>query len=349
MHNEPVPRVTVFIPTFNRAGLLRGAIEGVLAQTFDDFQLIVSDNASEDETPEVMEAFSDPRLSYVRQAQNLGLLGNHNWFLERIETDYALILPDDDLVYPQLLERTVAELDERPRAGMVHASFNVIGPRDEILLKDVNWTYGLTHDPVESSDEFIVESMRWSCRVCASTALMRTEALPAGGMAADDFPAVDFGMWLRMAAAGWQFAFLGETLGAYRIHEATHSAAFGPPQGPGYIQGIEIVSRLKEVKLQFLAQHDGAIRDPRRLRRLAEIARRRELVVMARNTTLPERRRGSTLRALARVTRVDPRVLVGLDAWKLAAASLRGPRIVDRLKEWRERGARSLTTWRGGG
>ena len=60
--------------------------------------------------------------------------------------------------------------------------------------------------------------MKWSCRICASTALMRTEALPEDGMIADDFPAVDFGMWLRMAAAGWEFAFLGETLGAYRIH-----------------------------------------------------------------------------------------------------------------------------------
>jgi glycosyltransferase involved in cell wall biosynthesis len=336
MHNEPVPRVTVFIPTFNRARLLRGAIESVLGQTFHDFQLLVSDNASEDETPKVVESFTDPRLEYVRQPQNLGLLGNHNWFLERVETDYALILPDDDLVYPELLERTVAELDAKPKAGVVHASFNVIGPQDEILLSDVNWTYGLTSDAVELPDEFIAASMRWSCRVCASTALMRTEALPPGGMAADDFPAVDFGMWLRMAAAGWEFAFLGDTLGAYRIHEATHSASFGPPQGPGYIQGIEIVSRLKEVKLQFLAQHDGAMRDPRRLRRIAEEARRRELVIMARNTTLPERGRVPTLRALARVARVDPGVLVGIDAWKLAGASLLGPRLVDRLKERRE-------------
>ena len=61
---------------------------------------MVSDNASDDSTPQVVASFDDPRLEYVRQPENLGLLGNHNWFLERLDTDYALILPDDDLVYP---------------------------------------------------------------------------------------------------------------------------------------------------------------------------------------------------------------------------------------------------------
>src|SRR6266567_151165 len=102
-------RVAVFIPTYNRAGLLPHAVAGVLAQTHDDFELIVSDNGSTDGTPDAVASFDDPRLRYVRQEKNLGLLGNYNWFLDQVESDYALILPDDDLVYPELLERTVAE------------------------------------------------------------------------------------------------------------------------------------------------------------------------------------------------------------------------------------------------
>lgn len=328
-----MPRVTVFIPTYNRADLLPRAVSGVLGQTYRDFTLIVSDNASEDDTANVIAKFDDPRLEYVRQPENLGLLGNHNWFLERVDTDYALILPDDDLVYPELLGRTVAELDSHPRAGVAHAAFDIVDEAGTVLLSHVNWTYGLDANCVESADEFIAESMRWSCRVCASTALMRTAALPPDRMVADEFPAVDFGMWLRMAAAGWEFVYLDETLGGYRIHGATHSAAFGPPQGPGYVQGIEIVSRLKEVKLQFIEQHNGRIEDPRKLRRLAEQARRRELVMMARNLTLPERKALPTFRALAEVVREDPGTLLGAPAWKLAGASLLGPRLVDRIKE----------------
>ena len=325
--------VTVFIPTYNRAGLLPHAIASVLAQTYDDFKLVISDNASTDSTPQVVASFDDPRIEYVRQPQNLGMLGNHNWILQRIESEYSLILPDDDLLYPQALERLVAELDAQPRAGMAHSAFDVIDKDGSVLLTHVNWTDGVEQDKIENPEEFITESMKWSCRVCASTALMRTAALPAGGMSADDFPAIDFGMWLRMAGGGWEFAFVDETLGAYRIHGSSHSAAFGPPQGPGYVQGIEIVSRLKAVKLRFLDQHNGRVGNAHELRRLAEQARRHELVVMARNLTLPERKPVPTFRALAEAVRADPGVLLGTPAWKLAGASLLGPRLTDRIKE----------------
>jgi glycosyltransferase involved in cell wall biosynthesis len=329
-------RVSVFIPTYNRADLLLHAIAGVLAQTHDDFELIVSDNASTDGTPDAVASFDDARLRYVRQEKNVGLLGNYNWFLDQVESDYALILPDDDLAYPTLLERTVAELDRHPEAGVAHAAFDLIDGDGNVLLPHVNWTYGLEANRVESARDFIAESMRWSCRVCASTALMRTAALPQRRMAAEDLPAIDFGMWLRMAAEGWEFAYLDETLGAYRIHSATYSAEFGPPQGPGYVQGIEIVSHLKAIKLQFLKQHNGAVEDAPGLRRLAEEARRRELVIMARNLTLPERRTLPTFRALAEAVRADPGVLLEAPAWKLAAASLIGPRLTDRIKGLRE-------------
>jgi hypothetical protein len=260
------------------------------------------------------------------------LLGNQNWFLTQVETDFALILGDDDLVYPMLLERTVAELDRRPEAGVAHAAFDLIGEEGEVLLAGVNWTYGLEQDCVESAEEFIRESMRWSCRICASTALMRTAALPPDRMLARDFPAIDFGLWLRTAAAGWKFAFLNDTLGAYRIHGLAQSAAFGTPQGPGYVHGIEIVSHLKDIKLHVLAQNDGRLSDVKRLRRLAEEARRRELVVMARNLTLPERKPGPTFRALAHAVRADPAVVLGAPPWKLAAGSIAGPRVVEWLK-----------------
>jgi glycosyltransferase involved in cell wall biosynthesis len=333
VHNARVPRVTVFIPTYNRAPLLPQAIRSVLEQTFDDLRLLVSDNASEDETPEVVASFDDPRIEYVRQPENLGLLGNQNWFLTHVETDFALILGDDDVMYPTLLERTVGELDRHPRAGVAHAAFDLIDETGEVLLRNVNWTYGLEHDCVEGAGEFLRESMRWSCRICASTALMRTAALPPERMLQEDFPAIDFGLWLRTAAAGWDFAFLNDALGAYRIHGLAQSAAVDTPLGPGYIQGIETVSRLKAIKLRVLAENDGRLSDVEGLRRLAEEGRRRELVVMARNLTLPERKPGPTLRALAQAVRADPAVVLGAPPWKLAAGSILGPRAVEWLKQ----------------
>ena len=334
MHSLP-PRVTVFIPTYNRARFLRFSIDSVLAQTYGDFRLEISDNASTDETPEIVASYDDPRIVSTRLPENIGMLGNHNQFLERVDTEYALILPDDDAIHPELLERTVRVLDEHPEVGAVHTAFHVIGPENEVLQEDVDWTYGLTEDTVESAAEFIEESMTWSCRICASTTLMRVAALSSGGMSQDDFPAVDFGLWLRMAAAGWSFAFIADTLGEYRIHGGSHSAAFGEPTGAGYVQDTQIVSRLKEVKDGFVDANADRLDNPARLTRLAEASRRRELVVMARNLTLPERRAVPTFRALAGAARSDPGVLLETSAWKLAAASLLGRRMVDRIKERR--------------
>ena len=101
MHVEVgIPRVTVGIPTYNRSGMLRGAIESVLSQTFTNLRLVVSDNASEDDTPDVVRSFDDERIEYVRAAHNIGPAGNFRRLLELADTEYLVLLPDDDLLYP---------------------------------------------------------------------------------------------------------------------------------------------------------------------------------------------------------------------------------------------------------
>jgi Glycosyl transferase family 2 len=327
----PGPRVTVCMPTHNRAGWLAQSMRSVLAQTYENFVLVVSDNASEDDTAEVVSGFDDPRVRYIRLEENIGLVGNHNQLLERIETEYVLILPDDDLAYPELLETTVPVLDANPRAGMVHAGLDMIGPDGEVLTGDVNWTLGLQSDTVETGADFIRETMRYSCRVCASSALMRTAALPAGYFRQEDFPPVDMGLWLRMALS-WDMAFVNRTLCGYRIHDRSHSAAFGDPIGPGYVQDVDLLRRLMQVKLRFVDEHQSRLDEPDELRRLAAWSLRRELILLARAKTLPERRLGPTLSALREAVSEDRRVLLNKASWKLLAASVLGARVTARLQ-----------------
>src|SRR4051812_19006119 len=326
-----MPSVTVVIPTYNRARFLPGAIDSVLAQTYGDFRLLIADNASDDGTPDVVARYDDPRIEYVRRRENLGITANHNLALQQVDTPYCLIVPDDDLLAPEILERTVAVLDASPRVGMVHARFQVMAADGTVTKEHEDWTYGLAEDTVESGEEFIRESMLWSCRVCASTALMRMEALPDPPFDQDDFPAIDFGMWLRMAL-GWEMGFIAEPLAAYRIHPGSHSAAFGPPAGSGYTQRTEIVMRLKAVKLRFVERFRHRLDDHDELRARAARSMRRELIWMARNETLPERRFGRTLRALGAGLRMDPRLVTEPAAWSLLAGSVVGPRTVGRLR-----------------
>ena len=97
-------RVAVCIPTFNRSAYLRRAIESVLGQTFGEYSILVSDNASSDDTAEVVAAFDDPRISYVRMDQNVGWLGNFNASLDRVDAEFVVVLGDDDQLLPTFLE-----------------------------------------------------------------------------------------------------------------------------------------------------------------------------------------------------------------------------------------------------
>jgi glycosyltransferase involved in cell wall biosynthesis len=72
------PRVTVVIPTFNRARFLPVAVDSVLAQTYGDFRLLIADNASTDETADIVARYDDARIDYVRRPENLGITANHN-------------------------------------------------------------------------------------------------------------------------------------------------------------------------------------------------------------------------------------------------------------------------------
>ena len=106
--------VTVGIPTYNRSRLLRRAIDSVLAQSHRDFTLIVSDNASGDDTAEVVGTYSDPRVVYRPLAENIGRPGNFNRIVELAETEFVVMLGDDDELQPDHLARTVDVLKSRP-------------------------------------------------------------------------------------------------------------------------------------------------------------------------------------------------------------------------------------------
>ncbi len=319
------------IPTFNRADLLRGAIESVLAQTYRDFKLLVADNASSDATPQVIAAHGDDRIKHVRRPENVGLFRNFQDSLREVDTPYALLLCDDDLIHPGFLAETVSVLERQPRTGLVHTAFEVIDGDDRVVADAADWTYGLTEDTVETGERFLVQSMRWGCRVCLSATLMRTAAIPDTPFDEADMPAIDFGLWLRMAL-DWDVAYLAKPLASYRVHQAAESAGLGVPLEAGYRTDVEWIDRRAGVKERFLAQYADRLPNRGELARLARRGRRFELVAMATKATLPDRPLVPTLRSLARATREDPKVVVDPDAWRLAAASLLGPRVIDRLR-----------------
>lgn len=328
------PAVTVVIPTHDRPRWLGEAIESVLAQTFRDFELVVSDNASGPETAEAVARHHDARLRYVRRDELTDLNTHFSLWLGNVETPYLFLLPDDDVMYPELLEAAVAVLDANPRAGAVHAQADVIAD-DGRLVHAAHDMSGAGTDVVECGDEFVRAAMRSAYRVHGSTALFRTAAVRGLAYEQADYPATDFGLWLRLAA-GWDIAFIGRPLAAYRVHGATYTALGADVRPEGYLQGRAMIESICNAKLRFLDAH-GGYADARRMRRDAKRARRRQLVTRTSILTYPERRLSHVVRELARDARRDPRVLTDGGAWRLVAGGALGPRLVERLKRMRLR------------
>src|SRR5262245_47966560 len=113
-----VPKITVAVLTCNRPSTLRHTLRSVLDQRGVDFGVTVMDNASTDDTPEVVRReFPDPRLTYVRNEQNIGIYRNWNRAVSINRSRYLSIFHDDDIMLPGFLAATAAALDAHPTAG----------------------------------------------------------------------------------------------------------------------------------------------------------------------------------------------------------------------------------------
>ena len=96
--------VTIAIPTLNRSEFLRLSVESALLQTYSNIEILVSDNASEDETPAVLANFGDKRLRTLRQESRVTMFANWNSVLRAARGEYFLLLSDDDLLEPFAIE-----------------------------------------------------------------------------------------------------------------------------------------------------------------------------------------------------------------------------------------------------
>jgi glycosyltransferase domain-containing protein len=139
-----MPKVTVAIPTYNRAHYLKEAIESVLNQTYTDYELLVVDNASTDNTEEVVKSFNDKRIKYIKNETNIGMVNNWNKCIDLAKGEYLIIFHDDDIMKPELLEKEVEILDNNEDVILVgcnkeyiDSNGNLINEREFKIYKDI--------------------------------------------------------------------------------------------------------------------------------------------------------------------------------------------------------------------
>ena len=135
MNNSKNPKVTVFIPVFNREHYIGDAIESILAQTFSDFEILLVDDGSTDSSTEKIRSFSDPRIRLVCNEKNLGIPKTRNKGVELARGQYMAMLDSDDLAYPHRLKKQVAFLDNHPEYAQIGSWCRMMDAQGRILNK----------------------------------------------------------------------------------------------------------------------------------------------------------------------------------------------------------------------
>jgi len=122
------PRVSIGLPVFNGERYINAAIDSILAQTYQDFELIISDNASTDSTPQICRSYvlKDNRVHYYRNKRNLGVAKNFNRVFELSSGEYFKWAAYDDMLAPEFLSKCVSLLDEDPTVVLCQTNIYLI-------------------------------------------------------------------------------------------------------------------------------------------------------------------------------------------------------------------------------
>lgn len=237
-------RVDVIVPCYGYGHFLEECVESVLTQEGVEVRVLILDDASPDNTPEVGArlAASDARVHYRRHTVNCRHIATFNEGLDWAAGDYLLLLSADDLLWPGALGRAAAMMDAHPDINLVFGNaLNRYGEGPDDMVWPLGDGYGADDTRIFDGEAFIRRS--GACNIVPTpTAVVRTTAQKRVGGYRTDLPhAGDMEMWLRFAAIG-DVGFIGAVQGVYRRHGANMSEAY---------TGDRVLADLKQRALAF--------------------------------------------------------------------------------------------------
>jgi glycosyltransferase involved in cell wall biosynthesis len=200
-------KISVILPVYNQAQYVSAAIQSVLGQTYPDFELIVVDDGSTDETPQILAGFHDPRMRVIRQP-NAGLSAARNSGIKLSSAPLITFLDSDDYFLTNKLEVLSQYLGSHPEIGLVAGR-----------AKYIDHAGNYIHTPDTPLTPLELPQLLYQNPICVSGILLRRSWLDNYGLFDETLRACeDFDLWLRLLAAGCQMAWDEHFVVAYRIH-----------------------------------------------------------------------------------------------------------------------------------
>jgi glycosyltransferase involved in cell wall biosynthesis len=217
-------RVSIGVPVLNGERYLDACLDSLLAQTYRDVEILISDNASTDRTPEICHQYCqrDERVRYYRQPRNRGVAANYRFLVERATGEFFKWAAYDDVCAPQFVERCVAALDRSPSDVLAFPRTTFIDGAGEPLARIDGGVRWRNHPKsVGRLNDLLIDHTRsfakWQFGVIRRHALLRTGLIR-------NYDASDLVLMAELALLGG-FDRVDEPLFRLRIHEATSGVA----------------------------------------------------------------------------------------------------------------------------
>ncbi|HOK35557.1 MAG TPA: glycosyltransferase family 2 protein [Candidatus Pacearchaeota archaeon] len=207
-----MPKISVIIPTYNRKDLLPRALQSVLNQTYKDFELIIVDDGSTDNTKEIVEEFQkkDPRIFYLRNEKNNGQAAARNLGIKSAKGEYIAFQDSDDEWLPEKLEKQKKVFERGPEdLGVVYTWFLIQDDEEKKILEIRKNSY--------KGDVFL--AMLNTPFLGLSTLLIKKEVFQKVGLFDESLRACEDADFFIRAAKEYKFDFVGEPLVIYNIHK----------------------------------------------------------------------------------------------------------------------------------
>jgi glycosyltransferase involved in cell wall biosynthesis len=214
------PSFSVVMPAFNTASMIGGAIASVLRQTRGDLELLVVDDGSTDGTAEVVRSFADERIRLLPNGARKGPGAARNLAISEARAPYVSMLDSDDLWLPTYLERIGDAFDRHPDAGLACCGHWTLEEPPGLLRRTPEREQ--RPKPVRlDGDELLRRLVQRNFFVNSTVTVRRSILLELGGCNSDLPAAVDFDLWLRIAAAGHGAVCVPEALAVYRVRRGS--------------------------------------------------------------------------------------------------------------------------------
>ncbi len=217
------------MPVHNGAAFVSAAITSILQQTLVDFEFVIIDDGSKDESYNIISSFSDSRIRVIRNPSNLGLIATLNLGIREANGKYVARMDADDVALPERLKKQVERLESDTAVSVVSSYVEFINLDSEVTGV---WD---TDRAATTEEEIRSMMMRTNC-IAHPTIMMRRDLALYFGYNSTQKGAEDWDLWMRMLTSGKRIVKLPEVLLHYRIH-------------PGSITGKDKVAEVREVRL----------------------------------------------------------------------------------------------------